>query len=91
MPWVDEPVTGWVAGSVIGSDGKGIDGATVQMRHSGWSLFRSATRTVTDGAGWFGFAGVAPGSYEIRSGNDAKAWVDVGAGKVGRAELRSPN
>lgn len=91
MPWVDNPVTGWIAGMAIGPDGKGIDGATVEMRRAGWPLFRRTARTVTDGTGWFGFAGVAPGRYEVRSGQAAKAMVDVAAGKVGRAELRSPN
>ena len=70
-------------------DGKGMAGATVEMRRTGWSLFRRTVRTKTDGNGWFGFAGVAPGRYEIRLGGAVKAAVDVAAGRVSRAELRA--
>lgn len=87
MPWVDNPSIGWIAGAAIGPDGKGIDGATVEMRPAGWSPFRRTVRRVTDGSGWFGFAGVAPGRYEIRLVGGSKAMVDVAAGSVARAEL----
>jgi uncharacterized lipoprotein YddW (UPF0748 family) len=89
MPWIDKAVTGWIAGMAIGPDGKGIDGVTVEMRRSGWSPFRRIARSVTDGNGWFGFAGVDPGRYEFRFARGAKAAVDVAAGKVSRAELRA--
>jgi uncharacterized lipoprotein YddW (UPF0748 family) len=88
MPWIDKPATGWIAGMAIGPDSKGIDGATVEMRRTGWSLFGRAVRTMTDGNGWFGFAGVEPGRYEVRLAQGVKTMVDVAADNVGRAELR---
>ena len=87
MPWIDNAATGWIAGVVLGPDGKGIDGAVVEMRRNGWSPFRRTVRTMTDGNGWFGFAGVKPGRYDVRLGRGARAFVQVAAGKVGRAEL----
>jgi len=89
MPWIDHPATGWIAGVAVGPDGKGIDGASVGMRRAGWWLLRRTARTVADGNGWFGFAGVAPGRYEVRVAQGPKAMVDVAAGKVARAELRN--
>jgi hypothetical protein len=91
MPWIDQAAAGWVAGTVLGPDGRGIDGAAVEMRRSGWSPFRRTTRTLTDGNGWFGFAGVKPGRYEVRIvRGGAGSVVDVAPGKVSRTELRKP-
>jgi uncharacterized lipoprotein YddW (UPF0748 family) len=87
MPWIDNPSTGWIAGMATGQDGKGMDGATVEMRRAGWSLFHRTIRTKTDGNGWFGFAGVSPGRYEIRLVRGGRAMVDVAAGRVSRSEL----
>ncbi len=89
MPWIDNPTTGWIAGTATGPDGKGIDGATVAMQRVGWSLFRRTDRTKTDGIGWFGFAGVAAGRYEIRIGKGARVTADIVAGKVSRVELHA--
>jgi hypothetical protein len=88
MPWIDTPVAGWIAGTAIGPDGKGIDGAGVEMRRAGWWPFRRALHTVTDGNGWFGFADVAPGRYQVRLPGSAPALAEVEAGRVKRVELR---
>ncbi len=91
MPWIDRPAEGWVAGTVAGSDGRGLDGAKVQMRKSGWWPFRKTYRTQTDGNGWFGFAALKPGSYEVRGVERAgtnRQEIQVEAGEVSRVELR---
>jgi hypothetical protein len=92
MQWIDRPVHGWVAGTFAGSDGKGLDGAKVQMRKSGWWPFRKTYRTQTDGNGWFGFATLRPGSYEVKviapAGSGKRKRTEVTAGKVSRVEFR---
>jgi len=89
MPWIDSPATGWIAGTAVGQDGTGIDAARIELRRAGWWPFRRTFRTVTDGNGWFGYAGVAPGRYQIRLPGSTPTAVEVAAGIVTRVELRS--
>jgi protocatechuate 3,4-dioxygenase beta subunit len=88
MPRIDRPVAGWIAGTAVGPDGKGIDGARIEMRRAGWWPFRHTLHTVTDGNGWFGFADVAPGRYQVRLPGTEPALAEVEAGRVKRVELR---
>jgi uncharacterized lipoprotein YddW (UPF0748 family) len=88
MPWIDRPVAGWIAGTAVGPDGKGIDGERIEMRRAGWWPFRHTLHTVTDGNGWFGFADVAPGRYQVRLPGTEPALAEVEAGRVKRVELR---
>jgi len=92
MPWIDRPAHGWVAGIVTGPDAKEIDGTRIEMRKSGWWPFRKTYRTRTDGNGWFGFATLKPGSYELKrlgaGGTSERQKAVVLAGKVSRVEFR---
>jgi hypothetical protein len=88
MPWIDRPVAGWIAGTAVGPDGEGIDGARVELRRAGWWPFRRTLRTVTDGNGWFGFADVAPGRYQVRLPGGAPTLAEVEAGRVKSVQLR---
>jgi uncharacterized lipoprotein YddW (UPF0748 family) len=89
MPWIDRPAAGWIAGTATGPDGKGIDGARVEMQRAGWWPFRRTLRTLTDGNGWFGFADVAPGRYQVRLPGSPPALAEVEAGRVRLVELRT--
>lgn len=89
MPWIEKPSAGWIAGLALDAQGKGIDGAALEMRRSGRWPFRRTERVLSDGTGWFGFTGVAPGRYEIRIARGAPMTVEVAAGKVARVELRA--
>jgi len=92
MPWIDRPAHGWVAGMAIGPDSREIDGARIEMRKSGWWPFRKTYRTRTDGNGWFGFASLKPGRYEVRllgpGATRQKQKAEVTAGRVSRVEFR---
>lgn len=92
MPWIDRPAHGWMAGTVTGPDGEEIDGARIEMRKAGWWPFRKTYRTCTDGNGWFGFATLKPGSYEVKlvraAGTRERRKTQILAGKVSRVEFR---
>ncbi len=92
MSWIDHPAHGWVAGTVAGPDSKEADGLRIEMRKSGWWPFRKTYRTRTDGNGWFGFATLKPGSYELKlirkAGKPERQKTQVAAGKVSRVEFR---
>ena len=89
MPWIERPGTGWIAGQAIGPEGNGMDGVTVQIRRSGWRPFRPPLVMRSDGNGWFGFAGMTPGRYQIRLPGSPWSWVEVMPGKVSRIELKN--
>jgi uncharacterized lipoprotein YddW (UPF0748 family) len=92
MPWIERPSHGFLAGTALGADARPLDGATVQVRRTGW--FRKTRRTTADANGWFGMTMLAPGRYQVRlelaGGRAAKesVTVEVRAGAVARAELR---
>lgn len=92
MQWIEHPTQGWVAGTVAGQEGKEVDGARIEMRKAGWWPFRKTYRTRTDGNGWFGFATLKPGRYEVRlvqsPGKPTSQKTEVFAGKVSRVEFR---
>jgi uncharacterized lipoprotein YddW (UPF0748 family) len=92
MSWIENPTTGWVAGLARNASGKMLDGAAVELRKAGGGLFRGVRRELSDGNGYFGFAGVPPGRYEVRFSGAKhaaeKALVVVSAGKVARVELK---
>ncbi|RPI20766.1 MAG: hypothetical protein EHM61_26345 [Acidobacteria bacterium] len=93
MQWIDRPAHGWVAGTASAADSKEADGLSIEMRKSGWWPFRKTYRTRTDGNGWFGFATLKPGAYEVwilRSGERSRERqkAQVVAGKVSRVEFR---
>ena len=91
MDWIERPTTGWIAGMARNKEGRGIDGAPMELRKAGGWLFRGTRRVVSDGNGYFGFAGITPGRYEIKFSGakrpGEKVLVEVTAGKVSRVEL----
>ena len=93
MPWIERPETGWIAGIVNGSDAP-ADSVGVNIKRSGFALFRRATRVETDGNGYFGLTNVKPGRYRVwldgHDGDGSSAKVVVEAGRVSRADLRAP-
>lgn len=90
MDWIARPAHGWIAGLVTEPGGKPADGVLLRLRRSGWWPFRRAVRSESDGNGYFGFATVKPGEYELTAvaGKAAPtARVKVPAGKVARIEM----
>jgi uncharacterized lipoprotein YddW (UPF0748 family) len=91
MPWLEQPTRGRIAGTVVDTSGRGVEGQTVRIRRTGW--FRRATRTFTDANGWFGRMNLKPGTYEIRmedgvgKATDSRTKIEVKAGEVGRAVM----
>ena len=93
MDWIEYPQTGSLAGVVRGPNGKPVDGAAVVLRVAGWGPFRVVQRTTSDGTGYFGFANLAPGPYEVRlekGSPNRTITVDVQVAKVARIEIAGP-
>ena len=93
MDWVEYPQTGSLAGVVRDSDGKPVDGAAVVLLVAGWGRSREMQCTTSDGTGYFGFANLAPGAYEVRLEKAAPTQavrVDVQLARVARLEITSP-
>jgi hypothetical protein len=92
LDWIDQPKVGWVAGSVSGPDGMPTDGARVSIRKPGWWPFRRTLRTITDGNGYFGFAGLTPGRYNVALDGPknklSQAQLEVTAGRVSRLTMK---
>jgi len=93
MDWVEYPQTGSLAGVVRDSDRKPVDGAAVVLRVAGSGPFREMQCTTSDGMGYFGFANLAPGPYEVRLEKRAPnqtITVDVQVARVSRLEITGP-
>jgi hypothetical protein len=60
MPWKDQPTLGQLRGIASDMFGGSIDHATVTLSDAAGGI---VGRTVTDGAGWFGFVDLVPGTY----------------------------
>lgn len=75
MPWKTSATTGHLMGYARDSNGLPLDGATLTLEPGGRTL-------ITDGSGFFGIVGLAPGQYRI-AGCD----VQVVAGSVARVDL----
>jgi uncharacterized lipoprotein YddW (UPF0748 family) len=88
MPWVDFPTYGSVLGQLHASDSALVDGAVIQIRRSGWFPFRGSKKVVADGNGYFGFAALKPGRYQLRvKGKTTRVNTTVVAGEVSKTEL----
>src|SRR5947209_11340183 len=62
-PWaISQELTGSIAGTVTDPSGGGIPGVAVEV--SGTNLVRPQT-TTTDGAGYYKFGSLPPGSYTV--------------------------
>ncbi len=83
--WLENPKTGWVAGTVR-AEGAAADGVSVELRRKG--LFHRTQRTQADGNGFFGFSNLKPGHYRLRSAQRGTVEVEIAAGRVTRVELR---
>jgi uncharacterized lipoprotein YddW (UPF0748 family) len=89
LNWITSPVTGSIAGEVSTASPTAADGLTVEVRRSTDSSLVKTTRT--DGTGFFGSTGLAPGSYYVsllRNGSQvARSGVkQVHAGAVTRID-----
>jgi len=62
MPWKDRPSMGYVDGYALAPDLTPVDGAMVALTSH---ADHSVTRTTADGNGFFGFANVTPGVYDL--------------------------
>ncbi len=80
---------GGVAGTVVGADRSFIDGARIRLRRTGWWPFRRSVRTNSDGNGYFGFANLNPGKYEVlvEGVTPKRSVLDVDRGKISRVTL----
>lgn len=85
MPWIDQPTTGWIAGTVQAPTAERADGATIEIKRTGFALFRRAKKIQADGNGYFGLTNVKPGRYEVWMDGGPRSEVTVEAGKVARA------
>jgi uncharacterized lipoprotein YddW (UPF0748 family) len=91
MPWIERPMQGFIAGTVVDAGGAGMEGRTVRIRRTGW--FRRTLRTTSDANGWFGMTRLSPGKYRVQledAGGGAlpeRVEVVVTAGGVARAAL----
>jgi uncharacterized lipoprotein YddW (UPF0748 family) len=93
MDWIENPQAGWLAGVVYGANGKPVDGAAVVLRGMGGEPIHRKMRATSDGTGYFGFADLAPGRYEVeleKGGPASRVQVDVQAAHVARIALVTP-
>jgi uncharacterized lipoprotein YddW (UPF0748 family) len=92
MDWIENPQAGWLAGVVSGASGKPIDGAAIVLVRAGDEP-RRRLRTVSDGTGYFGFADLAPGYYEVeleKGGAASQVQVEIQAAHLSRITLVMP-
>lgn len=87
MRWIERPDRGWIAGIVRSTSAEAADGVDVRIKRSGFPMFRRSRTVQTDGNGFFGLTNVKPGRYRVWIHGGRAVEVNVGAGKVGRAEL----
>ena len=91
MPWIEHPISGFIAGMVTDAAGRAVEASTVRIRRTGW--FRKTKRTTTDGNGWFGMTRLSPGKYHIHledragKGGRERVEVTVAVGTVARVTL----
>ncbi|HSL22970.1 MAG TPA: family 10 glycosylhydrolase [Vicinamibacterales bacterium] len=102
MPWIERPERGWIAGVVTAGASGPADGAEVKAKRlGGFSWFRRAHRTSTDGNGYFGFTNLKPGRYRVWlpekraqspffPGLGKTVTVPVSAGRVTRVGASGP-
>lgn len=91
MDWIEHPRTGWLAGVVRSPDGKPIDSASVVLLAAASQSPREVQQTTSDGSGYFGFANLAPGRYDVEAANSAwtaRTSINVEVAHVARIELR---
>jgi uncharacterized lipoprotein YddW (UPF0748 family) len=94
MPWKATPTTGSLMGIVrTGSNGAAVDGAEIVIEHAGPVATPVATAQ-TDGGGFYGRVGLAPGEYRLvvtplgDASRRSACTVTVSAGSVATVDLR---
>jgi len=89
MGWIEQPPGGWVAGFAKAVDLTALDGVNIALRRRGW--LQRTRHAVSDGNGFFGFAKVKPGQYQVcldeRKREKVAAEIQVIAGQLARVEL----
>lgn len=85
--WIEQPTRGWVAGFAKAADLTALDSAKIALRRRGW--LQQTQQVVSDGNGFFGFANLKSGRYQIWLDESKKmrAEIEVTAGQVARLEL----
>ena len=84
MTWKTQPTRGHVRGTLRDDAGQPLADRAVTLTDAATG---AVVRTqMTDGAGWFGFADLAPGSYRASSGTRSGS-VTVTAGAIATATL----
>jgi uncharacterized lipoprotein YddW (UPF0748 family) len=92
MPWIDNPESGWIAGTVAASRPGENDTVEVTIVRRRYWPFGNRKVVRTDGNGYFGVARLAPGRYEVsiegRSPDGRRTRrrfeLDVEAGRISR-------
>jgi uncharacterized lipoprotein YddW (UPF0748 family) len=94
LPWKSSPTTGHLMGIVTtGSSGTTVDGAEITIEDAG-PVASAVAKVRTDGSGFYGRVGLAPGEYRIvvsPSGETSRrsaCTVTVRAGEVATLDLR---
>jgi hypothetical protein len=91
LAWKSTPQTGHVKGIVRQADGQPVDTADIAI--DSISDGGSSASTTTDGNGFYGHVGLAPGTYRVSvmPGGDGRyvstCSIDIGAGSVSTLDL----
>ncbi len=91
MTWKTQPTEGHVMGTVTTAAGVPFDQVWLELRDA--ETDELIARRLTDGSGWFGFVGLAPGRYKLLVVNDRVdgrrgAVVTVTAGEVTTVQIQ---
>jgi uncharacterized lipoprotein YddW (UPF0748 family) len=73
MPWKSKPTTGYLMGTVAGSNAKQNDGLKVKVESCDSAAAQVKREALTDGSGWYGLTELPPGKYRVtlEDGNSA--------------------
>lgn len=91
MPWKSRPSRGHLVGTLLLTNGTGLDQVPVELTNL--RTGRKVTGRVTDGAGWFGFVDLEPGSWLVKAKlprgvhGDASEVIEVRKGTIARPHL----
>ena len=80
MPWKAQPTTGHLRGSARSSTGAVLAQAQVLLFSAASGAIVRALKT--DGAGWFAFVDLTPGSYRVDASGETLGSAEVVAGRL---------
>jgi uncharacterized lipoprotein YddW (UPF0748 family) len=65
MPWKTRPTKGYIMGSVVHSGKKTNDHLKITVESTDTNIPKLIRHTYTDGSGWYGFAEIPAGTYQV--------------------------